>query len=489
MLVLLTSPRASALLTFVVAVGLGCTDGPSAFIPGGEDAADEAASGGASSDVTGGVVATGGDGQLGSGGASGGAPVTGGAVQVGSGGTVSATGGAGTGGGIVPPAGRTCPTGIALIDDLEWEESDKHWFFPDDGTGTVTVGPEESADTRVMHSSGSGFSDWGASIGRALKDEIPCYVLSHGTGVRFRARASGPLTVRVEVPVSQVIPPVDGGNCQAECYNYHATTIEVGASWQEFTVSWSELEQDPDWGTQVAFFNTSADSIQWNVVNDGAPFELWLDDLVLLTDGEPPPNTGGTGEPGAFLATFNNTYYWLIDEHDYAGAATTTLRDSACNAVATVRNEFALDLCLEGSGRTISGATLNLLGSCSCGLTCRDGGVRCFFELDGTKPWGVGAQGNGLVPLRTWAVNNYPAGTVLYAQEFDGVAIPSVDGLGGFVHDGCFRVDDVGYGFGGNHADVFAGTAAMFDALNSLVPTAQRLTVFEGGDRCAYLAN
>lgn len=77
--------------------------------------------------------------------------------------------------------------------------------------------------------------------------------------------------------------------------------------------------------------------------------------------------------------------------------------------------------------------------------------------------------------------------TVLYAEQLDGILIPSVDGLGDFVHDGCFRADDVGGAITGNHFDFFAGTAGMWRALERIFPTRSEFTVYRDGDRCAYL--
>jgi 3D (Asp-Asp-Asp) domain-containing protein len=79
-------------------------------------------------------------------------------------------------------------------------------------------------------------------------------------------------------------------------------------------------------------------------------------------------------------------------------------------------------------------------------------------------------------------------GTLLYAEQWDGVAIPAVDGLGGFTHDGCFRADDVGGAITGHHYDFFAGTAGMWQALEDIFPTHSTFTVYTDPGKCAYLA-
>jgi 3D (Asp-Asp-Asp) domain-containing protein len=153
--------------------------------------------------------------------------------------------------------------------------------------------------------------------------------------------------------------------------------------------------------------------------------------------------------------------------------------------------EFSDDVCIEGSGRLEDGRVINYADTCSCGRPCPTGGIICYAVLDPVEfPWGMGSRGNALEPLRSWAVDNafLPYGTVLYAAEWDGVAIPPVDGLGGFTHDGCFRADDVGGAIDDNHFDFFAGTSGMWRALEAIFPTGSDFTVYRDGDRCSYLS-
>jgi hypothetical protein len=103
-------------------------------------------------------------------------------------------------------------------------------------------------------------------------------------------------------------------------------------------------------------------------------------------------------------------------------------------------------------------------------------------------PWGSGSNDNPLEPLRSWAVNDLPFGTIVYTPSFDGLDIPSMDGLGGLLHDGCFRVDDIGYSFEDQQADIFAGTQGMFNVLEGLIPTYGGLDVYDGAAHCEYLS-
>lgn len=196
-------------------------------------------------------------------------------------------------------------------------------------------------------------------------------------------------------------------------------------------------------------------------------------------------------ELGTYLGTMWNTYYYLAMESDYSGPDDTILYDANCAPIAQVPADFSDDVCIQGSGRLSDGRVINYARTCNCGRTCPTGGIICYQLLDANRyPWGMGSSSNPLVPLRSWAVDSsfIARGTLLYAQQFDGVMIPAYDGIGGFVHDGCFRADDVGGWIQGNHFDFFAGTHAMWLALENLFPTHSTFDVYEASDRCAHLS-
>lgn len=190
-------------------------------------------------------------------------------------------------------------------------------------------------------------------------------------------------------------------------------------------------------------------------------------------------------DEGTDIGTFWNTYYYLADESEYTGADDTSLLDAQCEPIADVPSDFASDACIEGSARLEDGTVINYAESCSCG-PCSF----CWAELDpDTHPWGMGSMGNALQPLRSWAVDTdiLEFGTVVYVPKWDGVPIPEVGELGGFVHDGCFRADDVGGGIEGRHFDLFAGTPAMRRALEEIHPTRSDFRVFTNSGNCSNL--
>jgi len=210
----------------------------------------------------------------------------------------------------------------------------------------------------------------------------------------------------------------------------------------------------------------------------------------LATDAIQITVSSASTDKGQLVGQMWNTYYYLATESGYGGVADTTLYDAQCAPIVKVSAAFSDSVCIEGSGKLNDGRVINFAKTCSCGRPCPTGGIICYSVLDKTKyPWGMGAASNALVPLRSWAVDKsqIPLGTILYAEQWDGVAVPKVDGLGGFTHDGCFRADDVGGAISGLHYDYFAATKGIWQALEKIHKTKSSFTVYKNPGRCAHL--
>ncbi|MFU8805411.1 MAG: hypothetical protein ACNA8W_16480, partial [Bradymonadaceae bacterium] len=96
-------------------------------------------------------------------------------------------------------------------------------------------------------------------------------------------------------------------------------------------------------------------------------------------------------DAGTFIGEFIHTYYYLADETQYSGSATTTLYDSQCRAMAQVSASFSDSVCIEGSGKLRDGTIINYASTCSCGRRCPTGGTVCYSKLDANRfPWGKG---------------------------------------------------------------------------------------------------
>jgi len=201
-----------------------------------------------------------------------------------------------------------------------------------------------------------------------------------------------------------------------------------------------------------------------------------------LDDG----SRGAFGSPGAYVGKYWTTYYYLASQADYPGSGY-PIYGSGCSVIVSSTYSFYKAAQMEGSARLNSGKVINWNGSCTCGGSSRS----CFKVLGTSQPWGQGAAQNALIPLRSIAVDKsrIKLGSTIYIKEWDGKQIPSLDGIGGQVHDGCFRADDTGGAINGSHFDFFAGTKAMWKALESIYGTKTSFSLYKGGTKCAYVAS
>jgi 3D (Asp-Asp-Asp) domain-containing protein len=209
-----------------------------------------------------------------------------------------------------------------------------------------------------------------------------------------------------------------------------------------------------------------------------------------------PPNAKTIGAPkrddtpaeamrGRVLGTFRNTYYDFPRESDHRGDAV-ALKSASCETIATVPRSFHDAVCVQGSGSLARGGTVSFAKrDCPCAELCPRTGQRiCFEALDRERfPWGRGAAGRPIVPLRTVAAdtNVLPMGTMLYIPELDGVT-PTA---GGAPIDGCFVVEDRGLRVQGEHVDIFTGDPRQTAALNAQVPSNQGVTVVLDVPKCS----
>ncbi|XXX78537.1 3D domain-containing protein [Sorangium sp. So ce134] len=166
---------------------------------------------------------------------------------------------------------------------------------------------------------------------------------------------------------------------------------------------------------------------------------------------------------------FRNTYYDFPSEG--GGPKDAVLYDAACAPLASVPRAFHDQVCVQGSGRLASGDTVSFARrGCACADVCpRTGQKVCFERLDPRRfPYGRGATGRPITPLRTVAVDSsvIPLGTTLYVPELVGLPLP-----GGGRHDGCFVAEDRGIKVVGRQIDVFTGDPAVTARLNALFPS------------------
>ncbi|MFT3767665.1 MAG: 3D domain-containing protein [Minicystis sp.] len=179
---------------------------------------------------------------------------------------------------------------------------------------------------------------------------------------------------------------------------------------------------------------------------------------------------------------FRNTYYDF--PRDLGGDKSATVYDATCAPIAQVSQKFHDQVCVQGSGRLVTGETVSFAKrDCACAAICpRTGQKICFERLDPQSfPHGRGAAGRPIKPLRTVAVDTtvIPLGTAIYIPELVGLPLPE-----GGTHDGCFYAEDRGLKVVGRHIDVFTGDPAMTAQWNRIVPSNRGVHVKIGDPRC-----
>jgi hypothetical protein len=269
------------------------------------------------------------------------------------GGTIAATGGlggAGTGAststGSVSGTGATVGTGgtassacdayatvggtETLIDDFEDEDGmiaevdgrSGSWYVFNDKSLGATQKPATDVTMSVdgtgiladnAHEGGFGFRStaekftqfYGAGFGFSLN--------SHGTnacvadssafdGITFFIKGPKQVggvdqAVSLKVQMLDVVPTERGGTCvgDGQCDNSHAYIIPIAkftGDWEQVTVAWADLHQDPNWGLQIPFDPARIVAIQWTVPKGVGAYDVSVDD-VAFTGGN------GSGQGGA----------------------------------------------------------------------------------------------------------------------------------------------------------------------------------------------
>ncbi|KAI9296923.1 hypothetical protein K502DRAFT_313627 [Neoconidiobolus thromboides FSU 785] len=151
-------------------------------------------------------------------------------------------------------------------------------------------------------------------------------------------------------------------------------------------------------------------------------------------------NLGGAGTSTKF------TYYWITDEKDFTLGEEKAIPDcSTKGTLAKVSNEYWETVHLEGSGVLRDGQFIN----------CGDQACDCFIK---SEP--IGSKGDPLEIYTSLANNDYPTGTLVHINEFDGLKLPN-----GKTHNGCFKVVDVSWSFGAGQIDLYVKDKAHYNTI------------------------
>ncbi len=196
----------------------------------------------------------------------------------------------------------SCPAN-GLVDDFEdgnnraemVEGRGGYWYTYADPSSTVEPsggfaptpgGAGESAFSGGMKGSVGAQQYPFVGIGVSLTDPKAPYDVSCCQGVSFKGKkiGDGIAAVRLKVGDWQTTP--EGGACQ-QCYNDFGADLLFSDEWQEFTLKFSEMRQEPYWGEPKPALDTQAVfQLQWQVKENNRPFELQVDDVRFFGCGE-----------------------------------------------------------------------------------------------------------------------------------------------------------------------------------------------------------
>ena len=198
-----------------------------------------------------------------------------------------------------------CPGAATfLISDLEQQSAWSAWYTTHDATAGGMQTPTGPFTAEVStpdlhysaHTTGTGFTDWGAGLVLNLASAKACLDFSKFTGFKFRAKGPANLIVAAQVP--GVLPPASGGTCMTNCFDSHKTMVVLGSDFADYTLYWSQFQQG-GWGTHVDFQGKDVLLFDFEVGPADMPFNFWIDNVAFVDSAPPNMGTGGSGSGGA----------------------------------------------------------------------------------------------------------------------------------------------------------------------------------------------
>ncbi len=197
-------------------------------------------------------------------------------------------------------AGSGASASTLLIDDFEDGNNqvslvagrNGYWFTSNDGTGQQTpdphapalpelLAPPRGASKRAMHTTGSGFSVWGALLGAnfvAVGPTAMPYDISAYRGISFLAKL-GKVGVTDEARLS--ITNYDTLYGCTVCDDHFGANVTFTDAFQTIQVPFASLKQT-GFGRPVltTFDTTRAYALQISWAN-AETFDVWIDDITF----------------------------------------------------------------------------------------------------------------------------------------------------------------------------------------------------------------
>jgi hypothetical protein len=165
-----------------------------------------------------------------------------------------------------------------------------YWYVFNDGSAGGSQTPPETAVVPevggacgtgyAIHSTGSGFTTWGAGIGIDLNNPGGMSAVkmswdaSAYTGIVVMAKGSG--AIRANVQIDATVPVAEGGSCAADC-DPHGMNFTLTSQWKQFVFPFDQLAQE-GWGTPAIWDATTAVGVQFKV-GPNVGLDVWIDEI------------------------------------------------------------------------------------------------------------------------------------------------------------------------------------------------------------------
>lgn len=178
---------------------------------------------------------------------------------------------------------------------------------PTDGTITPAIGggpftmemipsPRCGSSHRAMRVSGSGYGQWGAGFGMALKagmvngewTGLP-YDATGARGISFWARAGESSTTTLLAMVADAWSEPVGGHCDPSipngdtaCYDHFGVSVPLTTTWQRFSYSFGEMQQRQFGLPRPTLDVTQVTNIEFAIPQASSVFDIWVDDVAFF---------------------------------------------------------------------------------------------------------------------------------------------------------------------------------------------------------------
>ncbi len=135
-------------------------------------------------------------------------------------------------------------------------------------------------------------------LGMNMSHPKAAYDASRYAGVTFFARRSPGTSARVRVHFPDWNTDPDGAICR-DCFNDFGADITVTEQWTQYSLRFESLEQLQGWGTPrpQRIDSSRLFGIQFRVMDRGAPFDIWIDDVAFIESAPQPPTTQAAAAP------------------------------------------------------------------------------------------------------------------------------------------------------------------------------------------------